>query len=213
MYGVDIPAWFDERNEFFELVADVEGRPLSELIIDIVDNVGIMDYRTHAYGTDGTIAHAQSELRYAAGLGKKVFLGLETSELPDETDFAFSPQGSGGSRVVVEQIDDERARISWIAEKEWEQRDDQLDDQLDDRLGGWPRTTVGTVTLRESRATDVPSGKLSFAGYSRSEFERVIEQTACWSFNNSRVSTGSRSIPMRVTDRGSKDLVERQDPR
>ena len=173
VYGVDIPAWFDERNEFFELVADVEGRPLSELIIDIVDNVGIMDYRIQAYGADGTIAHAQSELRYAAGLEKKVFLGLETGELPDETDFAFSPQGSGGSRVVVERIDDERARISWIAEEAW----DRLGGWLDDRLGR-ERTTTGTVILRESRATSVPSGKLSFAAYSRSELDIVIERTA-----------------------------------
>ena len=29
LYGVDIPAWFDERNEFFEPVADVAGRPVS----------------------------------------------------------------------------------------------------------------------------------------------------------------------------------------
>lgn len=166
VYGVDIPAWFDERNEFFELVADVEGRPVSELIIDIVDNVGIMDYRTQAYGADGTIAHAQSELRYAAGVGKQIFLGLETVELPDETDFAFSSEGSGGSWVVIEQIDDERARVSWIAEEAW------------DRLGRRRKTTTGTVILRESRATDVPSGKLSFARYSRSELERVIEQTA-----------------------------------
>ena len=163
VYGVDIPAWFDERNEFFELVADVDGRPLSELIIDIVDTVGIMDYRTQAYGADGTIAHAHSELRYAAGLGKKVFLGLETGELPDETDFAFSSLGSGGSRVVVEQIDDERARVSWIVEEAW------------DRLSERPRTTTGTLILRESRATDVPSGKLSFARYGRSEIEAVIE--------------------------------------
>ncbi len=105
VYGVDIPAWFDERNEFFEPVADVEGRPLSELIIDIVDNVGIMDYRTQAYGADGTIAHAQSELRYAAAAGKRVFVGLETVDLPDETDFTFSSEGSGGSRIVIEQID------------------------------------------------------------------------------------------------------------
>ena len=165
MYGVDIPAWFDERNEFFEPVADVDGRPVSELIIDIVDNVGIMDYRTQAYGADGTIAHAQSELRYAAGVGKQVFLGLETVELPDETDFAFSSQGSGGSRVVVEQIDDERARVSWIAEEAW------------DRLDRRQKTTTGTVILRESRATDVPSSKLSFARHGRSELERVIEQT------------------------------------
>jgi len=166
VYGVDIPAWFDERNEFFEPVAEVEGRPLSEIIIDIVDNVGIMDYRTQAYGADGTIAHAQSELRYAAGVGKKVFVGLETSELPDETDFAFSSEGSGGSRVVVEQIDDQRARITWIAEEAW------------DRLGGWRGTTTGTVILRESRATDVPSGKLTFAAYGRSELDVVIEDTA-----------------------------------
>ncbi|MCH8811079.1 MAG: hypothetical protein IID07_04555 [Gemmatimonadetes bacterium] len=173
VYGVDIPAWFDERNEFFEPVADVDGRPLSELIIDIVDNVGIMDYRTQAYGADGTIAHARSELRYAADVGKQVFLGLETVQLPDETDFAFSPQGSGGSRVVVEQIDAERARISWIAEEAWDQLDDQLDDQIDDRS----RTRVATVILRESRATSVPSSKLSFAGYSRSKLDAVIEQT------------------------------------
>lgn len=166
VYGVDIPAWFDERNEFFEPVAEVEGRPLSELIIDIVDNVGIMDYRTQAYGADGTIAHAQTELRYAARRGKKVFVGLETSELPDETDFAFSSEGSGGSRVVVEQIDDRRARITWIAEEAW------------DRLGGWRGKTTGTVILRESRATDVPSRKLTFAAYGRSELDVVIEDTA-----------------------------------
>ncbi len=166
VYGVDIPAWFDERNEFFEPVAEVEGRPLSELIIDIVDNVGIMDYRTQAYGADGTIAHAQTELRYAARRGKKVFVGLETSELPDETDFAFSSEGSGGSRVVVEQIDDRRARITWIAEEAW------------DRLGSARGTTTGTVILRESRATEVPSEKLTFAAYSRSELDVVIEDTA-----------------------------------
>jgi len=166
VYGVDIPAWFDERNEFFEPVAEVEGRPLSELIIDIVDNVGIMDYRTQAYGADGTIAHAQTELRYAARRGKKVFVGLETSELPDETDFAFSSEGSGGSRVVVEQIDDRRARITWIAEEAW------------DRLGSWRGKTTGTVILRESRATDVPSRKLTFAAYGRSELDVVIEDTA-----------------------------------
>ena len=170
VYGVDIPAWFDERNEFFEPVAEVEGRPLSELIIDIVDNVGIMDYRTQAYGADGTIAHAQSELLYAASLGKKVFVGLETTELPDETDFAFSSQGSGGSRVVVEQIDDERVRISWIAEAAW--------NKLDDQLGDGRRTPTGTVILRESRGTEVPSKKLSFAAYGRSELDVVMEHTA-----------------------------------
>ena len=166
VYGVDIPAWFDEQNEFFEPTADVNGRPASELIIDIVDNVGIMDYRTQAYGADGTIAHARGELRYAASVGKQVFLGLETIELPDETDFVFSSQGAGGSRVVVEQIDGERARISWIAEEAWE------------RLGSRRGTKTGTVVLTEARATEVSSSKLSFARYSRTELDVVMEQTA-----------------------------------
>ena len=166
VYGVDIPAWFDERNESFELVASVDGRPVSELIIDIVDNVGIMDYRTQAYGADGTIAHAQNELRYAAGVGKQVFLGLETVELPDETDLTFSSGGSGASWAIVEQIDDGRARVSWIPEK------------ARDRIGRGPSTTTGTVILRESRLTNVPSDKLSFAAYGRNELEVVIHQTA-----------------------------------
>ncbi len=68
--------------------------------------------------------------------------------------------------VIVEQIDDERARVSWIAEEAW------------DRLGRRRETTTGTVILRESRATDVPSNKISFAQYGKSELEGVIEQTA-----------------------------------
>ena len=166
VYGVDIPAWFDGRNEFFEPAAEVEGRPVSELIIDIVDNVGIMDYRTQAYGADGTIAHAQDELRYAAAVGKQIFIGLETVELPDETDLTFSSQGSGGSRLIIERIDEEKARVSWIAEDVWS------------RLDGPPRAVTGTVILRQSRATEVPSSKLSFARYSRNELEVVMDQTA-----------------------------------
>ncbi len=68
--------------------------------------------------------------------------------------------------MVVEQIDDERARISWVDEEEWE------------RLGRLRETTTGTVILRESRATEVPSGKLTFAPFSKSELEGVIDQTA-----------------------------------
>ena len=47
-----------------------------------------------------------------------------------------------------------------------------------DRLGGERGTTTGTVILRESRSTEVPSGKLTFAAYGRSELDVVIEDTA-----------------------------------
>jgi hypothetical protein len=45
------------------------------------------------------------------------------------------------------------------------------------RLSG-PPMAAAVVILRESRATDVPSSKLSFARYSRNELEVVMDQTA-----------------------------------
>ena len=73
VFGVDIPFWFDGYNEFFEPSASLDGRPMSERIIDVVDNVGIMDYRTIAYGADGVIEHGTNELKYAAKKGEKGF--------------------------------------------------------------------------------------------------------------------------------------------
>ena len=164
--GVDIPFWFDGRNEFFEPSAEVGGRPMSEAIIDIVDNVGIMDYRTQAYGADGTITHATAELQYAAAQGKEVFVGLETVELPDETDLVFSRGASSGSRLVVEAIGDQRIRIHWIPDGEWAtlQRDDRFPEDV--------------VVFGQTNATAVPSSKLTFAEKNLGDLEDVIRETA-----------------------------------
>lgn len=165
-FGVDIPYWFDERNEFFEPTAEVDGRPLSEVIIDIADNVGIMDYRTQAYGADGTIAHAYGELEYALGQGKKVFLGLETGELPDETDLVFGPASNSGSRILVRAIDRKRARLYWIPEGQWDKFQREL------------RLTRDVVVLSQIRSTPVPAAKLTFAEQRRNDLEEVMKQTA-----------------------------------
>lgn len=82
VYGVDIPFWLDEK--------DMDGRPrglvtfngarkdTAKHIIDIVNNVGIMDYRNFAGGVDGMIYHALGEVAYADQKGKKLYLGAET---------------------------------------------------------------------------------------------------------------------------------------
>ena len=82
VYGIDIPFWFDEK--------DMEGRPetmvgykgatkdAAKHLIDIVDNVGIMDYRSFAGGVDGIINHAAGEMEYARQAGKKIYIGVET---------------------------------------------------------------------------------------------------------------------------------------
>lgn len=63
-YGVDVPFWW----------------PAMPQLLTIVDNVGIMDYRTTAAGPDGIVAHAADTLREAEKLGRvRVHVGIETS--------------------------------------------------------------------------------------------------------------------------------------
>jgi len=93
-FGVDIPFWYDATDEQTGKPMPVTFRGVSkaasEHVIDLVDEVAIMDYRTAAYGADGVIAMAQDELAYASKQGKTVFVGLETTELPDEELVEFS---------------------------------------------------------------------------------------------------------------------------
>ena len=98
--GVDIPFWYDTRDEFSYEVnrVDFNGdhKSAEEHVIDLMDYVAIMDYRTSAYGADGTIAQAVGELAYASQKGKQVFIGLETSEIPDEDLLEFQGEPAVG---------------------------------------------------------------------------------------------------------------------
>jgi hypothetical protein len=93
-FGVDIPFWYDASDELTGKPIPIAFRGVSkstsEHVIDLVDEVAIMDYRTAAYGADGVIAMAQDELAYASKQGKTVFVGLETTELPDEELIDFN---------------------------------------------------------------------------------------------------------------------------
>jgi len=156
-FGVDIPFWFDSVNEFFEPTASVEGRPMSEQIIDVVDNVGIMNYRTIAYGADGVIEHGTSELKYAAKKGKKVFIGLETAWLPDKTTYDFGPKGSG-SRLLIKTLDSKRIQITFIPKGR------AIDPQ-------------GALLLYQKRQVHVPSSKLTFDKKKPRDLEAVMRHS------------------------------------
>ena len=83
-YGVDIPFWWQYRDDQTgAAIGDVmfEGvrKAVSFHVLDLVDNVGIMDYRNVAGGDDGIIAHARDLLAYANGTRATVFVGVETS--------------------------------------------------------------------------------------------------------------------------------------
>ena len=95
VYGVDIPFWWNAPNPSGEgAIGDVtfngERKPAAYFCIDLLDNIGIMNYRDTTYGADGIIAHAEPILKYAEKAGKdKVYVGLEVFRyMPTEVLFA-----------------------------------------------------------------------------------------------------------------------------
>ena len=93
LIGADTPFWFDGINEMTQLpiVASFNGitKPLYQHVLDMMDNVTLMDYRTSVEGENGIVQLATKELEYADRTGKQIFVGLETSPLPDETILTF----------------------------------------------------------------------------------------------------------------------------
>lgn len=88
-YGIDIPFWWNAFNADGEASGTVtfrgERKPASFHCIDLLDNVGIMNYRDAAGGADGMIAHGRELLRYADSVDKAdIFMGVET--------FQYDPQ-------------------------------------------------------------------------------------------------------------------------
>lgn len=150
-YGLDIPFWYDAPDEdtFQRVIVEFAGaaKPASQHFIDLADDVTVMDYRTSAYGADGTIRHAEDELGYAAALGKRVYVGLETVPLPDEelVDFAGPPRAGPPP---------DRAQVLALVPR---------GDSVEVRLGpgtGLPPSAAWWPVQRRLR---VPGDRLSFA--------------------------------------------------
>lgn len=83
VYGVDVPFWWNAADPSGEgAIGDVtfngERKPAVYFCIDLLDNIGIMNYRDTTYGVDGIVAHASPILKYAEKTGKdQVYVGLE----------------------------------------------------------------------------------------------------------------------------------------
>lgn len=109
VYGVDIPFWFDEPDESMNFAGITkyknEEKPVSFFLLDIVDNIGIMDYRNFAYGPDGIIAHGKDEVEYASKIGKKVYVGVETIEIEPPKITFFGKTEEYLNKVLNQTID------------------------------------------------------------------------------------------------------------
>jgi hypothetical protein len=84
--GLAIPMWYntnrdDNGNLLYNITWNNSTKTMDQHILDLVDEIAIMDYRTKALGNNGAIYHAQGEIKYADSVHKKVWIGLETSEV------------------------------------------------------------------------------------------------------------------------------------
>ncbi|MBI3005918.1 MAG: hypothetical protein HYY49_10970 [Ignavibacteriales bacterium] len=117
LMGADIPFWLDTPEEFSREQRTIEfagiSKPVHEHIIDLMDIVVLMSYRTFAAGADGIVLHSSDELEYASKKGTRVFVGLETSPLPDENILTIrgtptegaTPPGSAHYVALVPRLD------------------------------------------------------------------------------------------------------------
>ncbi|QNP41864.1 hypothetical protein [Lysobacter solisilvae (ex Woo and Kim 2020)] len=71
--GLATPFWFDGIPVRWRGTT----KPASEHLADCYDYLALMDYRDHADGRDGIVAHAAKEMDYAQRIGKTVVIGLE----------------------------------------------------------------------------------------------------------------------------------------
>ena len=84
----DMPFWYDTLQSTW----DGPSRPLSELVLDRVDRALIMDYRDHAAPPNGMLDLAESELLYAAAMGRSVVVAVETNCITP-THITFCEEG------------------------------------------------------------------------------------------------------------------------
>ena len=98
--GIDMPYWFDSPDELTSRIMTDElngvPKPVYQHVIDMMDNVALMSYRTTATGTDGIILQSLEEISYAFKAGRQVFVGLETESLPDEQIMTFRGRPTTG---------------------------------------------------------------------------------------------------------------------
>jgi hypothetical protein len=186
LYGADIPFWYDAPAELTYQQVRVEfggvEKPVSEHILDLVDDVSIMDYRTEAFGADGTIRHGMGELEYAERVGKSVFIAVETAPVPNETLLDFRgepntelPSESLGTPLLAFTQDGDWAHAAYLPD--WPGQGalkEALEAWLEERSGGsgelywWP----------VDQSVEVPGGKVSFADQDPGRLTTVLKATA-----------------------------------
>ena len=87
-YGVDVPFWWHRIDDATgEAIGAATFRavrkPATEHLLDMVDNVAVMTYRTEAAGPDGIITHGLATIERANSRKARVVIGVETEKVSE----------------------------------------------------------------------------------------------------------------------------------
>ena len=173
--GVSLPFWYDS-GKLDEVKFKGKQRNVLEAMLELMDHIAIMAYRTTAFGPSGTVAVSELELSLAEYYGKDVFVGLETTALPDEYSFEFSGRPkiglppSDSSRNILVILKESKGVIAYVVPPT---EMDRFKTQLKSRK----ISSKEIIYWRLSRPTRVEADWLTFKRLGADRLFSVLKQT------------------------------------
>jgi len=165
--AVDIPFWFDIGD------AGDTSSTILDRVLPLVDEICVMSYRTTVAGENGIIALAQDEVEAAAAAGKRVWIAIETSPLPDEHLFTISgpprrglPSQSAETYLVAFYDHGDSADVFFSPGI-------RLND-LREMLGKEGRSDASVSVWDRSYLSPLPAKNITFAHRTRAEVNTAI---------------------------------------
>src|SRR5918996_981286 len=105
--GAAIPRWYDVAPECTSVTWKGNAKPCNQHVQDTLDYVSIMDYKDYAAGAGGIITDGQNEINYGDTIGKKVIIGVETSQISARGDpevISFQEEGRTYMEGQLDQV-------------------------------------------------------------------------------------------------------------
>jgi hypothetical protein len=174
VFGADIPCWFDNADEWTGIRNEVteNGNRMSVLdcVLEIVDEIGIMSYRTEAHGEGGVVMSAMNEVDAAGRRGKRAYVALETESLSDEflavirqEPYAGLPISGNASYHLSMRTRGDSIEVWYIPDAECEAW----------RLAWKKEESEQFISWAIHRLIPVPASRLTFAGMNGAQLENV----------------------------------------
>jgi len=167
---VAVPFWFDSVAVHQQRDDRVERLSLTDEVLARVDSIAVMDYRTQTDGSNGLLALGAGELAAAAEQDREVWIGLETTWLPDQTFIRFRGEARAGLPEFAEQD-------WWVVETPdtlWAVRGDSLD-ELRDRLQD---VDIAKTRHWPAHAVEVPASRQTFYDLGFQALLEVMRETS-----------------------------------